>query len=322
MTTPGTNDIRMSAVDWVVRMANPAFADWDGFTAWLEADPAHLAAYEATLAAGDEADAALRAAPAAVTTIAPAAEPVAPRRYRARNSAAGGLIAAAIVGAVSWSIIAGQRPAPYVIETGPGEHRTITTSAGTIVLNGDTRLHLDRHDPHIATLDRGEAMFEVTHDADHPFRLRSGDAELQDIGTRFDVTRVGPEMRVAVAEGAVVYDPKGQAVRLDAGRMLTVQDGATSMELTQTAADGVGGWRDGRLAYARAPLSTVTADLSRALGVPITAAPDVATKRFTGVLSFGGDRARFLADLGPYLDVTARKDGDGWRLSGKPASLR
>ena len=35
---------------WAIRVQDPAFADWDGFTQWLESDPAHLEAYEAALA--------------------------------------------------------------------------------------------------------------------------------------------------------------------------------------------------------------------------------------------------------------------------------
>ena len=34
------------AVGWFVRQRDPAHADWPAFTAWLEADPAHAAAYD------------------------------------------------------------------------------------------------------------------------------------------------------------------------------------------------------------------------------------------------------------------------------------
>lgn len=35
---------------WAMRVADPAFDDWDGLTRWLESSPAHLAAYEAAVA--------------------------------------------------------------------------------------------------------------------------------------------------------------------------------------------------------------------------------------------------------------------------------
>ena len=30
-----------AAAGWLARTNDPEFADWDGFMAWLEADPAH-----------------------------------------------------------------------------------------------------------------------------------------------------------------------------------------------------------------------------------------------------------------------------------------
>ena len=45
------------AAAWAVRTGDPAFDDWDGFTAWLERDPAHARAYdEVILAVGEAAD--------------------------------------------------------------------------------------------------------------------------------------------------------------------------------------------------------------------------------------------------------------------------
>ncbi|MDZ3833296.1 MAG: FecR/PupR family sigma factor regulator [Sphingopyxis sp.] len=43
---PETNE---AARRWIVRIGDENFDDWDDFTQWLEADPAHLAAYEAAL---------------------------------------------------------------------------------------------------------------------------------------------------------------------------------------------------------------------------------------------------------------------------------
>ncbi|WP_430098150.1 FecR/PupR family sigma factor regulator [Novosphingobium resinovorum] len=40
------NGIRDAALGWAVRAGDPAFADWEAFTLWLEADPAHARAYQ------------------------------------------------------------------------------------------------------------------------------------------------------------------------------------------------------------------------------------------------------------------------------------
>ncbi len=307
--------LREAAVGWAIRLNDEAFDDWDGFAAWLEADPAHALAYEEVLAAGDAADVALRQRPApSISTPPPAAKPLPWRRQ-----AAGGLAAAVLVGALGWGTMR-LLPAPYAIETGPGEQRTVSTGAATIALNGGTRLLLDGHNVHVVTLERGEALFEVRHDPDRPFTVHVGDGEVRDVGTRFDLARDLGATRVAVAEGTVLYNPSAEAVRLDAGQMLATNDGAPALRVAPVSPAEVGGWREGRLSYRQAPLSSVAADLTRGLGVPIVPAPEIAAQPFTGAIVYRGDRARFLAGLGPLLDVTVKHDHERWLLTRKAAS--
>ena len=44
------NRIETAALDWVIRQRDPAFADWEDFTDWLDADPAHAEAYHEAVA--------------------------------------------------------------------------------------------------------------------------------------------------------------------------------------------------------------------------------------------------------------------------------
>jgi transmembrane sensor len=306
--------IHDKAIDWVSRIADPGFDDWNRFLAWMEEDPAHAAAYEAVLSAGEAADALLR------PTLAPA--PLTePRRAIWRRQAMGGLLAAGIVAAIGIGY-AQLHPEPYSIETGPGEHRTVSIGTATIALNGNTRLLLDHHNRHIATLDRGEALFDVQHDSAHPFAVRVGGSEVQDVGTRFDVTRDLTGTRIAVAEGMVVYNPKVEAVRLGPGQTLDSRDGGDTINVARAATSDIGSWRENRLSYHQAPLSVVAADLSRGLGIPITVSPDRDAQRFTGVIAYGGDRARLLTSLGPLLDVGVERSQQGWVLTRKADARR
>lgn len=301
-------DIREAAVRWVVALADPAFADWDGFLAWLEADPAHASAYNAVLAAGDAADATLQVAPAVEAS--PAGQPI------WRRQAVGGALAAGLVAAIGFGYV-NLRPAPVVFETEPGEHRTIALDTATIALNGNTRLVIDRHDPHHATLDRGEALFDVKHDAAHPFAVKVGDDEVQDVGTRFDITQDRAGTRVAVAEGMVVYNPKAEAVRLGPGQTLDALHATAELRVSTAATADIGSWREDRLSYRQAPLSVVAADLARGLGLPIDVDDRIAGKPFTGVIAYGGDKAQFLGRLGPLLDVAVKQDQERVTLTRK-----
>ncbi len=294
------------ALDWALRMADPANADWDAFTDWLEADPGHAERYDRAAATLLEAEEALAAQPEAASPIVIEPEPV--RRYPLRWI--GGAMAAALIGAIgvtAWQ----DRAQPYAVETAAGETRRVPLSDGSsVTLAGLSRVELDRAEPRRAVLARGEALFQVRHDARHPFVVQAGRLELIDLGTVFDV-RMGGQTRVAVAEGAVMVDPEGAALRLDAGQAVAV-DGDRLVRST-VQPEEVGGWREGRLAFDGAPLSLVAEDVSRFLARPVTVAPAIAMRPFRGTIDLDAVR-RDPAVLGPLMDVNVRRAATGWML--------
>jgi transmembrane sensor len=305
-------DPDLAALDWVVRTGDPDFADWDAFTAWLEADPAHAARYHALAAEAEAAAALFPATPRVDVAPVPARRPA----WR-RPRWAGGAIAAALAGVIGWQAY-DQRAQPYAIETAPGRTHVVALADGSsITLNGGTRMTLDRRDPRRATLDRGQALFAVRHDADRPFRVAVGDSELVDIGTRFDVVRADAVTRVAVSEGAVLFNPERERVRLDPGQALRVADGAGHYQRVAVDPATVGGWQAGRLDYDGAPLSEVAADIGRATGARLTVAAGIAARPFRGTILLDGiavDPAR----LGPLLNVRMVQAGDHWELNARP----
>ncbi|HVI97902.1 MAG TPA: FecR domain-containing protein [Sphingomonas sp.] len=297
---------------WAIRVADADFGDWDGFTDWLAADPAHAAAYDRAVDAHEAADA-LFDVPDAPATV-PADTPRPSRRHFVWLGA-GGAIAAALAVTLGLNVMAPDAGAPYAIETGPGAHRTVALADGSrIELNGDTRIVFDKAAPRLASLERGEAMFHVRHDESDPFVVKIGDDTLVDAGTAFDVVRDPRRTRVQVAEGKVIYNPDVDKLALDAGATLVIErDGVTLGRMTP---GDIGGWRAGTLVYAGMPLETVAADLSRNLGRPIEAAPAIAAQRFTGTLALGdGDAGATLTRIAPLLGVVPQPKGDGWTLT-------
>ncbi|MET4895888.1 FecR domain-containing protein [Sphingomonadaceae bacterium jetA1] len=304
------------ALDWALRMADPARADWDGFTDWLAQDPAHGERYDRIAAALLDAQDALAAHPEAVEQALARSEPEAEAEAAVRRERPvhwmGGAVAAALLATLGFGLWS-ERPRPYAVETAAGETRRIVLPDGSrIELAGGSRMRLDHADPRRAVVERGEALFRVRHDAAHPFTVQAGDLALTDLGTVFDVRLGERRTRVAVAEGAVMVDPKGAALRLDPGQAVVAE--GQRLIRQPVAVEAVGGWSEGRLAYDDTPLSDVAEDLSRSLGRPVTVAPMLAERRFRGTLDVKAVQ-RDPRLLGRLLDVTVRVDGKGWMLA-------
>ena len=121
-------------------------------------------------------------------------------------------------------------------------------------------------------------------------------------------------MRVAVAEGRVVYNPKGNAIALDAGQALVDRAGSDTVRVTHVPVDAVGSWQDGRLVYSNAPLSRVAADLARALGIRIAIAPAIANRPFSGAIALDGSGPEQLERLKLALNVALETGPDGWTM--------
>lgn len=314
--TPADRRRTDQALEWVRLVHDPAFADWAGHIAWLEADPANAVAFDEAALMIDDATEGLaspRIVPRPVNDNPPAADHAERPRRRRWAAVVGFAVAAGVAAIVAIPSLIHGDTAPREIVTAAGEHRTIALADGTTVaLNGDSRLTLDPATPRLATLERGEAYFTVVHDAAHPFEVRSGDALFRDVGTQFDIVRDAGATEIAVREGAVLFDPAGTAVRIDGGHAMRIR--ADSATLRPIAADTVGGWRSGRLTYRDASLTDIAADVARAIGEPVAVAPELAQRRFSGVVVIDPDHALTVRRLGAVMGIALHREGSGWRM--------
>lgn len=297
---PGDETIRERALEWAVRVGDPDFADWDLFTQWLEQSPAHAAAYDAVASA--VADAAELAPPVANDDV-PALPPV--RRRWAMGALAASL--AVVLGIGVW-----QNTGRYIVETTPGETRTVALAdGGSVVLAGGTRLELDKRDDRFARLESGQALFNIHHDEKRPFAVEVGEDRLIDAGTVFDVEMSERGMQVAVSEGLVLFNPGKQDVKVSPGHRLAKRAGARDYTLTEVASDQVGEWQGGRLTFEDASLADVAARLSRMTGVAFVAGPGGSVSGSVLIAPLRKDPG----SLGALLGATVRHDGDRWVIS-------
>lgn len=306
--SPDTDAIRTEAIDWVVRINDPAFDGWEAFEQWLSASPAHADAYHAAAFA--------EAQMVAVVAATPTAAPVAYQNecWRRRWPAwAGAAVAASLIAVVGYRAHL-PVPPPRIIETAAGVQRTVALEGSTIVLNGGTRILVDAGNARALTLERGEALFTVRHDAARPFSVIVGTARVVDVGTRFNMVREGAAVRVAVSEGIVDWQRNGDAVRVTSGNELRATETSADVALSPIAPDDVGGWSTGQLVYDGIPLGAVADDLSRSLGVAIIVSPALRTRAVRGVIRLEGGPDDVMPRVALLLDVHASKKGDVWRL--------
>jgi len=309
MTGP-TQGVQEQAIGWVIRLRDADADAWEAFTRWLEADPAHGAAYEEAALA----DAALDTMPAAPRPIALSVEPVR-RASTGRRAVIGWGMAAALVAAIGIGTFP-RGASTYEVATAAGERRQVALADGSrLDLNGATRLVLDRDDPRFARVEQGEVLFTVVHDSSRPFRVETGAAHIQDLGTVFNVER-NPDgsIEVQVAEGAVRFSEGRERVELRPGMGLRKEAGRRAI-VGSRSAEAIGGWRDGRLSYSNATISEVAEDLARNMGLEVTADASVAGRRFSGVILLDRDAERVRRRVGALLEVEARRSGSGWLLT-------
>jgi len=297
--------LRDEATVWAVRTGDPAFDDWDGFTAWLEQDPAHASAYDAMVMAVAEAAEAPPPVPRAENDDQPAGW--------TRRRWVGGALSLALVAVAAFGALQ-LRDGSYAVETAPGEVRIVALEGGgEIALAGGSRIVLERGDPRMASLEQGQALFTIEHDPSAPFTLTVGEDTLVDIGTVFDVSRTPGRMRVAVSEGAVVLNPERENAQVSPGQVLS-KDAATGRVAVGTIAlDQVGEWREGRLTFQDAPLEEVAVELSRATGTPFVASPRAGEQRVSGSIALDGVR-RDPRTLGALLGIVVAHNGAAWEI--------
>jgi transmembrane sensor len=203
----------------------------------------------------------------------------------------------------------------YEVVTGPGRHQTVALDGTTqVTLNGSTRMRFDRKNPRFAALLAGEALFRIHHDPARPFTLEVGDKRVEDAGTIFNAVRDGSDVRVAVADGEIVYRNGDKNFSLAAGQALRDRGASGTIQVIPVAIASVGAWENGRLSYSGAPLSQVAADLHRSLGVRITVAPAIADRPFSGTIVLNGTDPAQIDRLKLALNVALDAGADGWTM--------
>ncbi len=174
-------------------------------------------------------------------------------------------IAALSAGGVTYYL----NPKGTLYTTPVGGHRTLTLSDGSrIELNTDSVLRLEP-DERSASLERGEAYFDIRHDAAHPFSVRVANHRIVDVGTEFIVRNDGGKTRVTLMEGEARFESTGDrqlrhAALLGPGDVAIAT--ADTVSITKEPAQKLmldASWRRGVLVFDNATLADAANELNR-----------------------------------------------------------
>lgn len=282
----GLNDqISHQAAEWLVEFRS---GDIDSggrrdFDAWLRASPEHIRAFIEMAALWQEGGAidpgrrldveqivARARGEGNITQLAPAAAPHSDqesvKRRRARiapRALAASLLVAALAAAL---ILDHARPRAVTYTTDAGVRRSILLPDGSkALLDSKSRLRVAyTAAARKVVLLEGQALFSVARNPQRPFLVDAGDAMVRDVGTVFDVNRLGDGTVVTVVEGRVVANGADalQPIYLSAGEQLDVHVGQLSQPTHVDTSSEIA-WTHGHVVLDSATLTDVARIFNR-----------------------------------------------------------
>jgi transmembrane sensor len=254
------------AANWLLRRH---FFDWSDenqreLDAWLAESSSNRVAYwrlNAALSRTDRLKALrqpMRQAPSGIQN---------PWPMRARAVAAVALIAVGAAGGFHYLT----QSKDQVISTALGGRKVVTLADGSsIELNTSSTIRIHRDEGGRAiTLVKGEAFFDVRHDAEHPFTVEASGQRITDLGTKFVVRNLSDRVEVALLEGRAHLSPlndnsKSRQTDLAPGDVATATDRSLSVikASSETIAEKLS-WRSGLLVFHNTTLGEVARQFNR-----------------------------------------------------------
>jgi len=233
----------------------------------------------------------------------------------------------ALVGLVVAGVVIGTAiltpPAAQRYQTAVGEQRRVTLPDGSS-MDLDTASVVDvrfSRGERLVRLISGQAMFDVVHRPDRPFRVEADDLQVRDIGTVFDVRRDEGHAVVTVVSGEVRVDAgAGRAPwTLSAGQQLGSGSvsGPRSVDVAAFTR-----WTNGRVEFDDVPLAAAVREMNRYAPHPLLLeGPAVGQLHVSGAFDTS-DLKGFVKALTAVYGVEVKPAADGQLVISASPSTR
>jgi len=204
-----------------------------------------------------------------------------------------------------------------------GGHLTLTLVDGSkIELNTDSALKVSLSPTdRFATLEKGEVLFDIVHNAAHPFTVMTAGQRITDLGTKFTVRNEGEVVRVSLIEGSARLEStndgkKSRATDLKPGDVATATatDLAVRREpIAQLKRDL--GWRNGLLVFDNTTLADAAAELNRYNNTKIVVSDPQITRLSIGGTFRQNDIMALLNTAKQVFGLKVRRRGDNFEIT-------
>lgn len=263
------SDIQTRAAEFLVARSDRnhwSAADEAELDAWLAQSLAHQTAFWRLESIWGRADR-LNALRPLTSRNTPALRPR--RRRSLFLGLAAAVVAVAAIGGSASLLMSNTRTVTYT--TPVGGRKIITLADGSSVeLNTDTSLRavIDAKQ-RTMELVRGEALFNIKHDAAHPFVLVAANHRVIDLGTRFVVREDGARVKVALLEGSARVETGsagagiGSALLKPGDEAVATAQGVSVTRKSPHKLNSELGWRRGVLVFQHATLVEVANEYNR-----------------------------------------------------------
>jgi transmembrane sensor len=202
----------------------------------------------------------------------------------------------------------------------PGDGSVITLNTGSAVSVNYSAGARD------VFLERGEASFDVAHDASRPFNVHAGERTLQAVGTAFNVRLVANDhVELTVTEGKVKVMPErvgaapdaaGEAAILPAETTVAAQESVTMMadaesvrRLEPAELDARVAWQRGMLIFKGETLEFVLSEVDRYTDTEFVLEDQALRSVRVGGYFRTGDIDGLLNALNTNFGIASRREG-------------
>ncbi len=236
-----------------------------------------------------------------------------------------------VLGLASWLLyasISGNATDQLSLTTDFGQTKYLTLDDGTnVILNANSQIEFDKHwtlgESREVWLN-GEAYFDVTHTDDHSaFIVHTNNADVDVLGTEFNVYDRGDEVRVTLDEGSVRFRANNDKSRVEMqpGEIVLYSPVTKELKKSDMLTESYASWNNNRLVFNKMSLASIGELIKESYNLDLIFIDnDLADKIFNGSVPYG-DIDLLIKSLEIAFDLTIERE-DNVLVVGEKDSLK